>query len=381
MQASLTPDVIAGKHIWHRKNCINCHTLLGEGAYYAPDLTKITQQRGAPYLQAFLKDPAKFYSEERDRRLMTNPNLSDREIDQVIAFLDWVSQINTQGWPPAPHPGLGIGHSRAADAGWARPGGGLERAGSAGPGALPARPRPAASPVTPPPAGSTWSAPLSPTSAPRRRSASRTRATRGRRPTRPGTSASPFSTRTPSCSPDRPTRAAGARSCLPGSMQSLTGAADRSARRLSPDPQVGTHAMRYRTQRVAYAYWVVALLLYGLQMVFGLLAAAKYLGPDPHPRLSALRPGEGDSHQSADRLGADGVHGRRLLGGSGGIAHRAALAPPRLLEPRTLDPGRGDGRGRIPFRLDRGEQAAGATLSGEAGHRRGHAAVPLQRRV
>ena len=39
--------------------------------------------------------------------------------------------------------------------------------------------------------------------------------------------------------------------------------------------------MRFQTQRVAYAYWVVALLLYGLQMVFGLLAAAKYLGPDP----------------------------------------------------------------------------------------------------
>jgi nitric oxide reductase subunit B len=39
--------------------------------------------------------------------------------------------------------------------------------------------------------------------------------------------------------------------------------------------------MRYRTQAVAYPYWVVALLLYGLQMVFGLLAVAKYLGPDP----------------------------------------------------------------------------------------------------
>jgi len=39
--------------------------------------------------------------------------------------------------------------------------------------------------------------------------------------------------------------------------------------------------MRYRTQAVAYAYFVVALLLYGLQMVFGILAIAKYLGPDP----------------------------------------------------------------------------------------------------
>ena len=101
-EASNTPEVIAGKHVWHRKDCINCHTLLGEGAYYAPDLTKITQQRGSAYLSAFLKDPTKFYSEERDRRIMPNMNLSDQEIQQVIAFLDWVSKINTQGWPPRP---------------------------------------------------------------------------------------------------------------------------------------------------------------------------------------------------------------------------------------------------------------------------------------
>src|SRR5262249_37058977 len=39
--------------------------------------------------------------------------------------------------------------------------------------------------------------------------------------------------------------------------------------------------MRYRSQAAAYPYFVVALLLFGLQMVFGLLSAAKYLGPDP----------------------------------------------------------------------------------------------------
>ena len=39
--------------------------------------------------------------------------------------------------------------------------------------------------------------------------------------------------------------------------------------------------MKYRSQRVAYAYFAVAMLLFGLQMVFGLLSAAKYLGPDP----------------------------------------------------------------------------------------------------
>jgi nitric oxide reductase subunit C len=98
----LTADVVAGKRVWHEKNCTNCHTLLGEGAYYAPDLTKIAAQRGAGYLSQFLKNPATFYSEEKDRRLMPNLNLRDDQIRQLIAFLTWVGQIDTDGWPPRP---------------------------------------------------------------------------------------------------------------------------------------------------------------------------------------------------------------------------------------------------------------------------------------
>ena len=50
-EENITESVVAGKHVWHRKNCINCHTLLGEGAYYAPDLTKIAQYRGEALLR------------------------------------------------------------------------------------------------------------------------------------------------------------------------------------------------------------------------------------------------------------------------------------------------------------------------------------------
>lgn len=39
--------------------------------------------------------------------------------------------------------------------------------------------------------------------------------------------------------------------------------------------------MRYRSQAVAYWYFAAALVLFGLQLAFGLLSAAKYLGPDP----------------------------------------------------------------------------------------------------
>jgi nitric oxide reductase subunit C len=99
---NLTPEVIHGKDVWHKYNCINCHTLFGEGAYYAPDLTKITQHRSEEYLQAYMRDPSRFYDEQIHRRLMPTQDLSDKEIVDLIAFLDWVSNIDNQGWPPRP---------------------------------------------------------------------------------------------------------------------------------------------------------------------------------------------------------------------------------------------------------------------------------------
>jgi nitric oxide reductase subunit C len=99
---NITPEVIHGKDVWHKYNCINCHTLFGEGAYYAPDLTKIAQHRGEAYLQAYMRDPSKFYDENRHRRLMPKQDLSDDEITDLVAFLDWVSKVDNQGWPPRP---------------------------------------------------------------------------------------------------------------------------------------------------------------------------------------------------------------------------------------------------------------------------------------
>jgi nitric oxide reductase subunit C len=99
---NISPEVTLGNKVWHANNCINCHTLFGEGAYYAPDLTKITQLRGEAYLRAYLHDPSKFYDEQKVRRLMPKQDLSDADITGLIAFLDWVSKVDNQGWPPRP---------------------------------------------------------------------------------------------------------------------------------------------------------------------------------------------------------------------------------------------------------------------------------------
>lgn len=98
----ITPAVTRGKDVWHKNNCINCHTVFGEGAYYAPDLTKITKLRGEAYLTAYMRDPSKFYDETRHRRLMPKQDLNERDITDLIAFLDWVSNVDNNGWPPRP---------------------------------------------------------------------------------------------------------------------------------------------------------------------------------------------------------------------------------------------------------------------------------------
>ena len=39
--AELTDSVARGKHVWEKNACINCHTIMGEGAYFAPELQNV----------------------------------------------------------------------------------------------------------------------------------------------------------------------------------------------------------------------------------------------------------------------------------------------------------------------------------------------------
>ncbi|HRK74564.1 MAG TPA: cytochrome c, partial [Rhodothermales bacterium] len=82
--ANITPAVDRGKKIWEANNCMGCHTIFGEGAYYAPELTKVVERRGEVWLKTFLKDPEAMYPGERK---MTNYHFSDNQINDVIAFL------------------------------------------------------------------------------------------------------------------------------------------------------------------------------------------------------------------------------------------------------------------------------------------------------
>ena len=96
---ALTEQVALGKRVWEENNCIGCHTLLGEGAYFAPELGNAYQRLGGKEgIKGFIASRPK--DGIPGRRSMPQFNLSEEELDAVAEFLKYVSEIDTANWPP-----------------------------------------------------------------------------------------------------------------------------------------------------------------------------------------------------------------------------------------------------------------------------------------
>ena len=94
---AITEQVALGKAVWEENNCIGCHTLMGEGAYYAPELANVYDRRGGDFIKNWMKiQPLG----TPGRRQMPQFNLSEEELDAMVAFLKYVSEINDANWPP-----------------------------------------------------------------------------------------------------------------------------------------------------------------------------------------------------------------------------------------------------------------------------------------
>jgi len=100
-----------GKMTLQSRNCMECHQILGNGAYYAPDLTRAWldpwwEERIMPLtgaktreeaMMAWLKNPPAM---PQGPRKMPNLKFDDDELVALIAFLKWMSAIDTNGFPP-----------------------------------------------------------------------------------------------------------------------------------------------------------------------------------------------------------------------------------------------------------------------------------------
>jgi nitric oxide reductase subunit C len=94
---AITPEVVRGKLIWETRNCIGCHTLLGEGAYFAPELGNVIPRRGGEFVKAWMKAMP---TNAPGRRQMPQFNLNEQQLDDLVKFLEWTGKIDTEKWPP-----------------------------------------------------------------------------------------------------------------------------------------------------------------------------------------------------------------------------------------------------------------------------------------
>ncbi|MDF3931122.1 c-type cytochrome [Pseudomonas citronellolis] len=101
-EAQLSEAVVRGKLVWEQNNCIGCHSLLGEGAYFAPELGNVVARRGGD--EAFDNFLAAWMAMQPlgvpGRRQMPQFHLSEREVADLAAFLRWSAKIDTNQWPP-----------------------------------------------------------------------------------------------------------------------------------------------------------------------------------------------------------------------------------------------------------------------------------------
>ncbi len=145
-RGQVTPDTISfgpykaddGKRVFQAYNCMGCHTMVGNGGYLGPDLTRDYERAGPAWLAAFLGSAGSWPTEAALRVQLLNqdqladtgadtieayfkkfpgaaeriqrrggsasfmPNLAFREgeVAKLIAFLKYTSAMNTESWPP-----------------------------------------------------------------------------------------------------------------------------------------------------------------------------------------------------------------------------------------------------------------------------------------
>lgn len=92
---NITEQVIRGKHLWEANNCMGCHTILGEGGYYAPELTKVVDRKGEAMIKAILMSPVPWAP---NGRKMVAYEMSSADADAMIEYFKWIGKIDLNGF-------------------------------------------------------------------------------------------------------------------------------------------------------------------------------------------------------------------------------------------------------------------------------------------
>jgi cytochrome c2 len=98
------PDrhVVDGHRVWQRHRCGDCHTLLGSGSEYGPDLTRVYWRQGADGIRRAVRTPERLTT----WRSMPHLPVTDTQMDDLVAFLRWTGSLDLEEPKPeeAPQP-------------------------------------------------------------------------------------------------------------------------------------------------------------------------------------------------------------------------------------------------------------------------------------
>ncbi len=97
---NITDSVKHGKLLWDQNNCMGCHTIMGEGAYYAPELTRVYSRKGENYIRTVLN--AKNGGWGPRGRKMVEYDFTTEEVDDIISFFEWMDNVYLNGFPAEP---------------------------------------------------------------------------------------------------------------------------------------------------------------------------------------------------------------------------------------------------------------------------------------
>jgi nitric oxide reductase subunit C len=86
-----------GKKVWDDFGCIQCHAILGNGGYAAPDLTKVVTLRSEEWLRDFFINPPLMPNSKHKH----HKKLNEEQIGYLLQYLHLVEEINTLDWPPS----------------------------------------------------------------------------------------------------------------------------------------------------------------------------------------------------------------------------------------------------------------------------------------
>lgn len=100
----LTPELVTtiaqGKLLWEKNDCVGCHSLLGEGAYFASELSNVYQRydSNVEAIKKIIQYPSS--AGVQWRRSMPQFNFTALELDALVEFLKYSSKIRPAHWPP-----------------------------------------------------------------------------------------------------------------------------------------------------------------------------------------------------------------------------------------------------------------------------------------